>query len=324
MLYKKNDSPRLDQELFKHPTAEYRGAPFWAWNCKLEQKELEWQLEVLKKMGFGGAHMHVRTGMATAYLSDEYMELVKACVKKAKSENMLAWLYDEDRYPSGFAGGLVTKDVRYRARYLLFTPTPYGNDNTASGDDSCAGADPAKNSRLLACYDVELDQNGYLLDWQVIDETTPAQHEKWYAYLELEQESPWYNNQTYVNTLDKAAMDKFIEVTYERYNHTIADEFDQTVPAIFTDEPQFVHKSTLKYATEKKDVILPWTDDLADTYAAAYEGEDILSGVPELIWDRADKKFLCCAIIITTMSVSVLQRLLRIIAATGVKSMVWH
>ncbi len=80
-----------------NPTAEYRGTPFWALNCKLEREELEWQLEILKKMGFGGAHMHVRTGMATPYLSDEYMELIKACVDKCKREDMHAWLYDEDR-----------------------------------------------------------------------------------------------------------------------------------------------------------------------------------------------------------------------------------
>ena len=115
----------MDKDLFQHPTAEYRGTPFWSWNCKLDQEELEWQLEVFKKMGFGGAHMHVRTGMDTPYLSNEYMEIVKACVAKAKKEEMLAWLYDEDRFPSGFAGGLVTKDIQYRSRYLMFTPTPY-------------------------------------------------------------------------------------------------------------------------------------------------------------------------------------------------------
>lgn len=289
MLYKKNGTTDLKQELFKNPTAEYRGAPFWAWNCKLEKKELMWQLEVLKKMGFGGAHMHVRTGMATPYLSEEYMDLIKSCVQKAKSEDMLAWLYDEDRWPSGSAGGLVTKDECYRGRYLLFTPIPYGKGEVVYVNEASAEAKRTENGRLLACYDVELDREGYLIGWQIIGEDIPAQHEKWYAYLEVNCESPWYNNQAYVNTLDKAAMDRFIDITYESYNRTIAEEFDQTVPAIFTDEPQFVHKSTLKYATEKADVILPWTDDLAETFAAAYEGEDILGGVPELIWDRADK-----------------------------------
>jgi hypothetical protein len=35
--------------------------------------------------------------------------------------------YDEDRWPSGSAGGLVTKDKpEYGAKQLLFTTVPYG------------------------------------------------------------------------------------------------------------------------------------------------------------------------------------------------------
>ena len=298
MLYKKNTAPHLDKNLFKKPTAEYRGTPFWAWNCQLDREELEWQLEILKKMGFGGAHMHVRTGMSTEYLSEEYMALIKACVEKAKNEEMLAWLYDEDRWPSGAAGGLVTKNKKYHARYLLFTSTPYregglGDEETARvrqilAASHSAEALRAENGVLLACYDIELDEAGYLQSWKMIDSDAPAEHEKWYAYLETNMETPWFNNQTYINTLDKAAMDQFIKITYEAYNRTIADEFDKTVPAIFTDEPQVVHKSTLNFAREKKDVILPWADDFADTFANAYEGSDILAGIPEVIWERAD------------------------------------
>ena len=68
MLYKKNQAEKLEDSLFKQPTAEYRGAPFWAWNTRLEQKELDRQMEVLKSMGFGGAHLHPRTGLETPYL----------------------------------------------------------------------------------------------------------------------------------------------------------------------------------------------------------------------------------------------------------------
>lgn len=32
MLYPKNQRKTLSRELFKNPTSEYRGAPFWAWN----------------------------------------------------------------------------------------------------------------------------------------------------------------------------------------------------------------------------------------------------------------------------------------------------
>ena len=40
MLYPRNLSKELDRELFKNPTSEYRGTPFWAWNGKLEKEIL--------------------------------------------------------------------------------------------------------------------------------------------------------------------------------------------------------------------------------------------------------------------------------------------
>jgi hypothetical protein len=89
MLYPKNKSVKLENSLFENPTSEYRGAPFWSWNCKLSKEIIEKQISYLKEMGFGGFHMHSRTGMATEYLGDEFMELVKTCVKKAENENML-------------------------------------------------------------------------------------------------------------------------------------------------------------------------------------------------------------------------------------------
>ena len=63
MLYKKNKEAVLSDALFRSPTAEYRGTPFWAWNGYLEKKELERQIGVLKEMGLGGFHMNVRTGL---------------------------------------------------------------------------------------------------------------------------------------------------------------------------------------------------------------------------------------------------------------------
>mgnify|MGYP006358438745 CR=1 FL=1 len=86
MLYKKNSTPSLNDELFKNPTSEYRGTPFWAWNNNITKEELERQIEVFNEMGLGGFHMHVRTGLKNQYLGEEFMGLVKACVEKAKNE----------------------------------------------------------------------------------------------------------------------------------------------------------------------------------------------------------------------------------------------
>ena len=54
-LYKKNTEPVLTKELFQNPTSEYRGTPFWAWNCKITKELIDSQLDCFEKMGFGGA-----------------------------------------------------------------------------------------------------------------------------------------------------------------------------------------------------------------------------------------------------------------------------
>lgn len=285
MLYKKNSEKKLSKELFENPTSEYRGTPFWAWNSMLEKDELERQIDVFKEMGLGGFHMHVRTGLKNKYLSDEYMHLVRGCVEKAKDEKMLAWLYDEDRWPSGAAGGYVTEDEKYRARYLLFTPFKVA-EAKASVEVS---AGRTNNGTLLACYDVVLDEKGYLSSYKRIDEEDEAVGTKWYAFMEIIGESPWFNGKTYADTLSKAAVDRFVEVTHERYKNCVGDEFDKTVPAIFTDEPQFTHKSVLNNSFDKMDMIMPWTDMVSELYEKAY-GADIYATLPELFWDLPESK----------------------------------
>ena len=51
MLYKKKNQP-LTAELFRCPTAEYRAAPFWAWNCRLNRALLDREIDCMKDMGF--------------------------------------------------------------------------------------------------------------------------------------------------------------------------------------------------------------------------------------------------------------------------------
>ena len=63
MLYRKNGSPSLAKELFQNPTSEYRGAPFWSWNCKVNKEDIDHTLEDLHTMGMGGAHIHCRTSL---------------------------------------------------------------------------------------------------------------------------------------------------------------------------------------------------------------------------------------------------------------------
>lgn len=279
MLYKKNVEHSLKKELFRNPTAEYRGTPFWALNSHLTKEELCRQIDIFKEMGLGGFHLHVRTGLENEYLGEGYMELMKDTVVKAKNEDMLAWLYDEDRWPSGAAGGLVTKDEKYRSRCLFFTPF---KDKKYSGiNDYWIN----KKENPLACYDIILDSDGFLSSYKRINEGDEAEGTKWYAFLELSNPSGWYNGQTYLDTLSREAVEKFIEVTHEKYKDKLGDEFDKTVPAIFTDEPQFTRKRLLNNSYDKMDIIMPWTDKGAELYKEMY-GADFFDTLPEIFWDK--------------------------------------
>ena len=90
-----------------------------------------------------------------------------------------------------------------------------------------------------------------------------------------------------MNTLDKKAIQCFIEVTHEKYKEKLGAEFGKSIPAIFTDEPQFCHKTRLCYAEDKTEVIIPYTDDFDETFTGAY-GHDFLSYLPELFWEKGE------------------------------------
>ena len=109
MLYKQNQSYELDESSLKILQANIAQHHFGHGTVSSTKIFLTSKLIYSKKMGFGGFHMHSRIGMSTPYLKDEFMGLIKFCTQKAEQENMLAYLYDEDRWPSGSAGGYVTK-----------------------------------------------------------------------------------------------------------------------------------------------------------------------------------------------------------------------
>lgn len=290
-IYEKEQQQSLS-DTFRAPGAKFRGAPFWSWNTKLDPDQLRRQIDVFKEMGLGGFHMHSRTGLNTPYLGDEYMAAVKACVDKAEKENMIAWLYDEDRWPSGAAGGLVTQEDQYRGRHLLFTPLSYeARGAEQSGNFSGARGCRTGNGELLARYAVKL-RDGFLVEYRRLakNEKVPAGYAAWYAYLETSAKQPWFNNESYVDTLNPKAIERFVDITHERYKEIVGDRFGDVIPAIFTDEPQFACKTCLGTPEEERDVILPFTGDFPDSFAKTY-GADILGAIPEIIWELPEGQY---------------------------------
>ena len=287
-MYLEHRTEKMREEDFRNPPARFRGTPFWAWNCTLKKENLRTQIGYFKAMGMGGFHMHCRTGMNTEYLGDEFMDMVSDCNETAKQKDMLCWLYDEDRYASGFGGGYVTKDIQYRERYLLFTPSRldgYEKDRETFQRKCRQGEEP--KGYFVMAYRVRLTM-GYLEEYVAEQEESIRCGDGetiWYAYLTVDEKSSWWNNQTYVNTLDKPALDRFIHITHERYYEKVGADFGKSIPAIFTDEPQFAEMENLNFAEEKKPVRLPFTDDFDESFQTAY-GASLLEHLPEVIWEK--------------------------------------
>ena len=294
MIFPKNKSSKLSMDLFQNPTVEYRGMPFWSWNCKLKKGTIEEQLKLFKEMGFGGVVIHPRDGLDTEYLGDEFMDMVKYTVERCREKGLIVWIYDDDRFPSGAADGLVTQNPHFRARQLRLTKERLSEEYCVSQMDFEEAIDAGRVPRGYYCtaFSIELADgklSGYrrLHTEDEVEDARKNNENLWFAYLELQEEAEWFQGLTYSDTMNPEAVDKFIEVTHERYKNVLGEDFGTVAPAIFTDEPRIGKQNEISYAESGEDVWIPYTDYLAKCYLAKY-GEDILDTLPEYVWDRQD------------------------------------
>ncbi len=217
---------KFDIKSFNNPTKEYRAKPFWSLNGKLKKEELKKQILNMKEMGFGGAFLHSRAGLKTEYMGKEWLDLIEYCVEVLKENDMEAYLYDEDRWPSGTCGGYVTMNPEYRAKGMVAKRI-----NALSVDEL--------PENLLGLFAVIFGENKKLIDYRRIDLNSNVDEvEEVYAiyWVEMARDS-FYNGYTYIDTLYKPACDKFIELTHEKYREVMGDRFGKEIVGVFTDEP---------------------------------------------------------------------------------------
>jgi len=273
------------EKLFRDPPGEFRGAPFWSWNCKLDKQVLKEQMDVFKQMGFGGFHIHSRIGLATEYLGEEFMDCVKFCNEYGKKIGLTTWLYDEDKWPSGYGGGSVTENEEFRARYLLLSPKVYEEVYTERTTPTKGRLTAHGIPHLRACYDITL-RDGKVAEYRLVKSAEEAKH-PWYAYEVIGSKLPWFNNQAYVDVLNPEAIKKFTQVVHERYREVLGEEFGKTIPAIFTDEPQFTRLQPMEDGAHQTEGSIPWTKGFSEAFSQRY-GYDLLKKLPEVFWERAD------------------------------------
>lgn len=188
----------------------YGSLPFWSWNDKLQEDELRRQIRRMHELGMNGFFMHARGGLETEYLSDEWYALTRACVDEAKKLGMEAWAYDENGWPSGFAGGKLLDDERNHAVFLTCEQT-----DVFPTDENVLGV--------------------YIFTDGVPKLVTVPQNVP-YTVIRMGRDS------SYVDTLDADITRKFIEQTHEQYRKRVG--FSENMPGFFTDEPQYYRYRT--------------------------------------------------------------------------------
>lgn len=258
----------MDRATFKNPGVEYRAVPFWSWNDWLEDDELVRQIDEIQKAGWGGFFMHSRLGLETPYMTPEWMDRVRTCVEEARRRGMHAWLYDEDKWPSGFAGGMTAlKDPDYRMRVLALRVF---NRYDSYPESVAVFAGNLNNGVLTGARQVDAQQDEAHL--------TYLQFHEWIAPLG----SPWFNGAAYSDQLSVAAMQEFIANTYDAYREVVGDDFGGVVPGIFTDEPNFC-----SFHQEYPPLSVPWTKGFAEIFAGKF-GYDLVPHLPSLFYDTGD------------------------------------
>jgi hypothetical protein len=210
---------------FKNPPIEYSTAPFWVWNGEVTKRNIDEQLPLFKKQGISQVFIHPRPGLITEYLSDEWFELCKYSVDKGKELDMKIWLYDENSYPSGFAGGHI----------ISVMPPSF---------DPVAGL---KLTRLDILHPADTDKyfivikeiNNNFANISGGTSTYVNQPGVYYAFTKwyYPKNEAWFGGFSYVDLLAYGITERFIKTTMQGYEEYFGEDLGTYVPGIFTDEP---------------------------------------------------------------------------------------
>ncbi|MBM3312170.1 MAG: hypothetical protein FJY80_11755, partial [Candidatus Aminicenantes bacterium] len=254
--------------LFQDPPAEYRSAPLWVWNDRMTNAQIDEQLADFKARGIGGVFVHPRPGLITPYLSEEWLSLFKHAVDAGKSLGMKIWIYDENSYPSGFAGGHVP---------------------AAMPDAARSGLRMRKMAELPAAFDPPAVVILRKSDSGFEDITARAASEKFGAGeyfvfdINLQKPNPWYGGYTYVDLLRRDVTEKFLALTLDAYKSVAGAEFGGVVPGTFQDEAE------ISPAGGRGMAVVNYTPALFDAFQKKW-GYDLRPHLPSLYEDAGDWK----------------------------------
>ena len=250
---------------FAEPAKEYGTAPFYVWNTTVTREMIDRTMTDLKDKGFGGVFVHPRPGLVTEYISDEWYELFRYTLDKGKQLGMNTWIYDENSYPSGFAGGHVPAQM----------PESYNQGTGLQLHRFEQLPDDAASQYFLLLK----EDNGRFADVTANIQAEAGKKGSYYLFSKTyEPKTPWYAGFSYVDLLVRGVTQKFIDITFPGYERVAGDEFGKSMPGWFTDEPRIRPPEGIR-----------WTPDLFDEFQKKW-GYDLKTALPSLFEETGDWK----------------------------------
>lgn len=244
------------KKCLQNPDNTHRTAMFWSWNGNLQEEELHRQLADFSAKGAGGFFMHSREGLETPYLSEHWKDMVKSCAQKGRELGMLPYIYDDDKWPSGMAGGKVAAaDPAFRATAIVLT-----------------GQQPGKYQYSGKIQEKTLTELHFQ---ELVSDNVPL-----YIDVQKSGTSDWYSGSTPADNLNKNSVRAFLNMTHEQYKALFNGAISENVAGFFTDEPNFA--DFFAHFTPGCPW-LPWTDDF-DAFFQEKRGYSILPRLPYLFY----------------------------------------
>ena len=219
---------------FKDPPRQYSVFPFWSLNNTLDTAKMNWQLDQMIDKGVYGAFMHARDGLdqsETPYFSDGWWNAIESTVKYAHEKNFFTNLYDEDKWPSGSAGGRTVKinlerNIKKIVRYTHFEiPGPQAIQLNFADHPMKIFAGKISDRGV---YDFSSQKDITSLagkEWK-------APPGRWAVIAFTLIKDP----QQHINYLDSSTVADFLHITHDEYYKRLSPYFGNTIPGVFFDE----------------------------------------------------------------------------------------
>jgi len=246
--------------------------PFWVWNDDLRWARLKEQLDQYKMLGFGGVFIHPRPGLITEYLGREWFGLWRKSLLQCRKLGMQCNIYDENSYPSGFAGGHVPSRAPETAcQYVAMS--------------ILSGKQPLPPN-ALAVFSID-KRNGGIVSVKKVDPLAFVRRSKSQTLLVFQLRraagSPWTGDFPYTDLTNPETVKAFIATTHERYRQFFGTEFGKTVTASFTDEPLIGTTG----AYEAAQTALPLNPTTISEFQHR-NGYDLIGCLPSLFFDTGE------------------------------------